>query len=827
MDVVVVATAQDIQAETIARTILGRGDMALAAGRVLTLDEADLLLRSSMPQRPLAILLVGPDHETQEPAERFLTNHENVVVMCLAAPRGDVVRLSTRHHLGLEEMFATLHALVDSAPAAGRLMRSVVVIDRSDTGMAEAREWIHEVFRAAIERLPKGHGEILGFSTTAQAVLETLDTAAHDESASADDRLTKLDDLLTSVLASDQHAGEPWVVLSRTFNLSLLELKLMLLAIAPELDARYQRCVGVLMDDLSRRVGSLGLYAGLLGEPAEIRHELGRLANLSRWRVVESTGGAPPAADEPFRLDASLVSWIFGDHGALTRDPHLRSAIRPSPWPGARLLGGKAELGRAAQVFEYLERGAGSFALLAGSEAAWWRASVELGAEARVRSLIRVEAARFSKLDLIAIEECGLRLGRASLISGNPLIIDVADMVASADVETAVSSLLGAVHGTGCAAAVICDDAVRISRLLGTIPFTVVDPISTSSAARAAAFENAARIAGATLEREESRSLASLHPLQIDGLEQAASVAAGRKLAEQGEVAAREGFIAACKQASADGLSNLAERMEPMFSLDDVVLPEERKKQLFEIVDNLRYATRVLDDWKFGAQLPYGRGVTALLHGPSGTGKTMAALAVAKELGVQVLRIDLSRIVSKYIGETEKNIERVFDDARRSGAALLMDEAEALLGKRSEVKDAHDRYANIEVAYLLQRMEAYDGLAILTTNLLQNVDAAFVRRLRFIIDFPRPDAAAREIIWRQCLPEGSHEVDAAAFRLLARKIDLTGGHIRQITVRAAFVAAAADSQIGLQHILYATNAELAKVGQQPVTLDQPASRRVA
>jgi SpoVK/Ycf46/Vps4 family AAA+-type ATPase len=191
------------------------------------------------------------------------------------------------------------------------------------------------------------------------------------------------------------------------------------------------------------------------------------------------------------------------------------------------------------------------------------------------------------------------------------------------------------------------------------------------------------------------------------------------------------------------------------------------------------------------------------------------------------LRIDLSRIVSKYIGDTEKNIERVFEDARRSGAALLIDEAEALLGKRSEVKDAHDRYANIEVAYLLQRMEAYEGLAILTTNLLQNVDAAFVRRLRFIIDFPRPDVAAREIIWRQCLPQGSYDLDAAAFRLLARKIDLTGGHIRQITLRAAFVAAADNSRIELRHIVYATNAELAKVGQQPMNLDEPVSRRVA
>lgn len=205
---------------------------------------------------------------------------------------------------------------------------------------------------------------------------------------------------------------------------------------------------------------------------------------------------------------------------------------------------------------------------------------------------------------------------------------------------------------------------------------------------------------------------------------------------------------------------------------------------------------------------------------------------VARRLDVHILRLDFSRVVSKYIGDTGKNIDRVFNDARKSGCAILIDEADALLGKRSEVKDAHDRYANIEVAYLLQRMEAYEGPAILTTNLRQNLDAAFLRRLRFIIDFPRPDASAREEIWRRCLPDNSHELDTAAFQLLARKIELTGGHILQITLRAAFAAAAAaaDKLIGfdhIDHIVYATNAEFAKLGIPAIELDLQAGRRTA
>ena len=286
-------------------------------------------------------------------------------------------------------------------------------------------------------------------------------------------------------------------------------------------------------------------------------------------------------------------------------------------------------------------------------------------------------------------------------------------------------------------------------------------------------------------------------------------------------------FTAACRQVASEGISHLAERIEPLFTLDEVVLPADRKQQLIEIVDHVRFAPRVLDEWKFRDQLPYGRGVAALFHGPSGTGKTMAALAVAHRLGIQILRLDFSKVVSKYIGDTEKNIDRVFTDAQRSGAAILIDEADALMGKRSEVKDAHDRYANIEVAYLLQRMEAYEGLAILTTNLRQNLDPAFLRRLRFVVDFPRPDLEARQKIWRQCLPEESHQLDETAFRQLARTIDLTGGNIRQITLRAAFLAAAAGAQIGLEHIAAASRAEFAKLGMPPAPIELAVARSAA
>jgi hypothetical protein len=468
----------------------------------------------------------------------------------------------------------------------------------------------------------------------------------------------------------------------------------------------------------------------------------------------------------------------------------------------------------------------GQWLLFAGDDASGWRALLELGATIRGASPLRVEDARFVGLDSAEIEECGMRLGRAVRLAGAPLIISVTG-AATAEADQALRSLFTAVAGTACRAGLICIDPARIAGLLGSTPFLLVEGPALSPATRVEAFAAAAGFSGAPLSVDQARILVSRHRLQIDGYQQAMTLARGVRTSESTAEKNLDRFMSACKQVAAAGLSQLAERVEPVFSLDDVVLPADRKQQLIEIADNVRLADRVLDGWKFREQLPYGRGVTALLHGPSGTGKTMAALAVAKRLGVQILRIDLSRIVSKYIGDTEKNIDRVFDDARISGAALLIDEADALFGKRSEVKDAHDRYANIEVAYLLQRMEAYEGLAILTTNLRQNLDAAFLRRLRFIIDFPRPDAGAREEIWRRCLPKDSHSLDVAAFRLLARKIELTGGHIRQITLRAAFVAAAADTTIGLEQIIYAANAELAKLSMPAVAIDLREGRKAA
>jgi SpoVK/Ycf46/Vps4 family AAA+-type ATPase len=239
------------------------------------------------------------------------------------------------------------------------------------------------------------------------------------------------------------------------------------------------------------------------------------------------------------------------------------------------------------------------------------------------------------------------------------------------------------------------------------------------------------------------------------------------------------------------------------------VLSEPQALALRQMAVHLRHRLTVLERWGFSGKSPRGLGIAALFAGESGTGKTMAAEVLANELHLELYRIDLSAVVSKYIGETEKNLARLFDAAEDSGAILLFDEADALFGKRSEVRDSHDRYANIEVSYLLQRIESYRGLAILTSNQKAALDRAFQRRLRFVVHFPVPDAAEREAIWRRVFPPETPTRGLDHARLA--RLHVAGGSIRNIALNAAFLAAEAGAPVGMPHLLQAAHGEAAKL----------------
>ena len=275
----------------------------------------------------------------------------------------------------------------------------------------------------------------------------------------------------------------------------------------------------------------------------------------------------------------------------------------------------------------------------------------------------------------------------------------------------------------------------------------------------------------------------------------------------------RDDIRRACLVHSNRSLNKLAQRIVPKYRWDDIVLGGSVIEQLKEIVEMVAFKPVVHDKWGFDRKLTVGKGISALFHGESGTGKTMAANIIANELGMELYKIDISTVVSKYIGETEKNLSRIFHEAENSNAVLFFDEADALFGKRTEVKDSHDRYSNIEVSYLLQRIDEFGGIVILATNFNQNMDEAFERRLRFIVHFPFPDERARLQIWQNVFPEETQLDQDIDFLQLASKLSISGGNIANIALTAAFYAVKAEESVNFEHLLRACRSEYRKTGR--------------
>ncbi|MEZ4832328.1 MAG: AAA family ATPase [Caldilineaceae bacterium] len=300
----------------------------------------------------------------------------------------------------------------------------------------------------------------------------------------------------------------------------------------------------------------------------------------------------------------------------------------------------------------------------------------------------------------------------------------------------------------------------------------------------------------------------------LDSTQIADAVSSARDVAiQRGDTIHQRDLVNAARIHSSPNLAGLARKIEPRYEWTDIVLPEDQRAMLREMIQTVRGRGVVMESWGVGAKLKTSSGVTVLFAGPPGTGKTMSAEVIAGELGLDLYKIDLSVVVSKYIGETEKNLGKIFDEAQSSSAVLFFDEADSIFGKRSEVKDSHDRYANMEISYLLQRMELYDGITILATNLRANMDEAFTRRMQFIVDFPFPDVEERLHIWRTLFPAELPKTGEIDLTLLATRFKLAGGNIRNIIAGAAFLAAADGGAVSMEHLLHSTRRELQKMGR--------------
>lgn len=308
-------------------------------------------------------------------------------------------------------------------------------------------------------------------------------------------------------------------------------------------------------------------------------------------------------------------------------------------------------------------------------------------------------------------------------------------------------------------------------------------------------------------------ALSNKFQLNTAQIEKAARIARGISHSMDQDQPGADALFEACRLVSATRLMEVARKVTPRYSLSDIVLPPEPAGQLQEILDYVNFRHIVLDKWGFRHKSSLGKGLNALFSGPSGTGKTMAAEIIAGEIGLDLYKIDLSVVVSKYIGETEKNLDRVFREAADSNCVLFFDEADALFGKRSEVKDSHDRYANIEIAYLLQKMEEYEGIVILATNLKKNVDEAFARRMHFTVEFPAPEQEYRLVIWQKSFPPEAPVADDLDLDFMARQFRLTGGNIKNIALTAAFLAAKKETAMSMEDLIMATRREYQKTGK--------------
>ncbi|HEU0237381.1 MAG TPA: ATP-binding protein, partial [Candidatus Limnocylindrales bacterium] len=528
--------------------------------------------------------------------------------------------------------------------------------------------------------------------------------------------------------------GTPFPVdeLAAAFGLGPFVRDTLILALAPELDAAMPRLLAYAQDDASARHATPALATELFGLDAGGRAEdtFGPNGPLERLALVRRTDGLTAAATRPLRLEPRVAWYLRGvDDPTGSAGIGLRR-LEPAPIP--------AELATAAESV--------ATAIARGID----------GGRPPVVNLVGPDDRSARALAGSVAGQLGMSLHLVSIDDG----ADPSDLVATLDRESALRRTgylleagddnpgYAADIAEGCAALVILASRhpLRIGR-----PFVTMTVPQAAPASRRVLWAQALGPVGADVEAS-LREVVHHFDLDPESIARVAAAAQGAARL-RGEKVARRDVWQACRVFGRRRLGGLAERINADFGWDDIVLPAAARAQLEEIVAQVRHRATVYEDWQFARRLPRGRGVTALFAGPSGTGKTMAAEVLAHELELDLYRIDLAGVVNKYIGETEKNLRRIFAAAEESGAILFFDEADALFGKRTEISDAHDRYANIETSFLLRRMEDFDGIVVLATNLRENLDEAFTRRLRSIVDFPFPDEAHRREIWARHLPD--------------------------------------------------------------------------
>lgn len=612
------------------------------------------------------------------------------------------------------------------------------------------------------------------------------------------------------------NAGRPLALprLSRIFALDAFEERVLLLALAPELDLKYERIFAYLQDDLTKRRATLDLALRLFAASRlTALPMLARSAPLFRFGLLSTQQAAEgPWLASPVALDESTAQFLID--GSLRNDEWLSSAPPGPPlealrWPlelTTRLLSIIEEHANVRSSRRLLCQFVGP--LGTGRKALASALCRTLGIPlmvADVRLLVREQAN--AELNFRRVLRRGLLLQAAVYfdhcdVLNGPNAESLRDAFARALLDLSWLTFLGTLEPT------------QFQNVLPERTFVSVPLPVPSITAREQLWAQLGKESGNYAGDVDCTALAARFRITPGAMRTALHLAEGTaRLRGPGESLTALDLTAGCYAQATARLGELARKLPGKHRWADLILPSSVVAQLAEICLRLRHRRRVYEDWGFDKRLSWSTGLCALFFGPSGAGKTMAADVIAHELDLEAFRVDLSTVVSKYIGETEKNLSRLFDEAQASNAILFFDEADALFGKRTEVKDAHDRYANIETNYLLQRIEEFDGLVILASNLRKNIDDGFFRRMHFAVEFSLPEGEQRYRIWRSHLPAEAPLSESVDLGFLAGRFAVAGGNIRNIVLNAAFLAAEDGGTIDMSHLLRATRREYEKLGK--------------
>jgi len=608
--------------------------------------------------------------------------------------------------------------------------------------------------------------------------------------------------------------------LERLFHLSKFDVDTLLVCLLPELNLKHQKLYAYLQDDITKKNPTVDLVLCLLCESFEDRLKMREVfapqAPLIKYHLLRCYDNQRPTPllAKSLQVDERITSYLLGTDQVDSRLLPFANLVHPKVKLQDIILPEDTKH-RLTQLIRRFKEGS-LICCLQGSYGVGKRTTAEAICCHLGVPLLSVDVNRMMEAD-IPLELSLPLIFREGRLQNAALYFGGYDLLLSDEkgTESATQNMIQEFVGYPQWVFLAGEKDWAPKEVLHTKPFITIEfplpPYSVRRQLWEGHWSDQSSLAG------DVDLIDLADKFRLSGGQIGDAVTTARSLAlwrgpENGLVTTQD-LYSACRQQTGRRLNALARKIHPRYSWDDIILPGDQIEQLREICSYVKHYYTVYGDWGFGRKLSLGKGLNLLFAGPSGTGKTMAAEIMGNELGLDLYKIDLSAIVSKYIGETEKNLERIFSEGQNSNAILFFDEADALFGKRSEVRDSHDRYANIEIAYLLQKMEEYDGVVILATNLRKNMDEAFARRMHFSVEFPIPEESDRYRIWQSIFPTEAPIAKDIDLSFMARQFKITGGNIKNIALSAAFLAARDGGFIIMENLIRATKREYQKMGR--------------